>query len=92
MPKHELYAIFTGNKGRKPDKILLSKEFFEGADIDIETRAKVIYESDTNDINNRVFFCVLFVPKVLQPVGKKAYWYSGSCFHYTTVEEEYPCG
>ena len=27
MPKPELYVIFTGNKGRKPDKISLSKEF-----------------------------------------------------------------
>ena len=42
MPKPELYVIFTGNKGRKPDKISLSKEFFEGADIDIEVKAKVI--------------------------------------------------
>jgi len=29
MPKPELYVIFTGNKGQKPDKISLSKEFFE---------------------------------------------------------------
>ena len=28
MPKPELYVIFTGNKGRKPDKVSLSKEFF----------------------------------------------------------------
>ena len=35
--------IFTGNKGRKPDRISLSKEFFEGADIDVEVKAKVIY-------------------------------------------------
>ena len=46
MPKPELYVVFTGNKGRKPDKISLSKEFIEGADTDIEVKAKVIYESD----------------------------------------------
>ena len=42
MPKPELYVIFTGNKGRKPDKISLSREFFEGADIvsDGELREK----------------------------------------------------
>ena len=58
MPRPELYIIFTGNKGRKPDKIFLSKEFFEGADIDIEVRAKVIYESDTEDIINQyIIFC-----------------------------------
>ena len=58
IPKPELYVIFTGNKGRKPDKIFLSKEFFEGADIDIEVKAKVIYESDKDDIINQyIIFC-----------------------------------
>jgi len=61
MPKPELYVIYTGNRGRKPDNILLSKEFFEGADIDIEVRAKVIYESDTDDIINQyIIFCKVF--------------------------------
>ena len=61
MPKPELYVIFTGNKGRKPNKISLSKEFFEGADIDIEVKAKVIYESDTDDIINQyITFCKVF--------------------------------
>ena len=58
MPKPELYVIFTGNKGRKPDTISLSKEFFNGEDIDIEVKAKVIYESDTEDIINQyIIFC-----------------------------------
>ena len=61
MPKPELYVIFTGNKGRKPDKLSLSKEFFEGADVDIEVIAKVIYESDTDDIINQyIIFCKVF--------------------------------
>ena len=61
MPKPELYVIFTGNEGRKPDTISLSKEFFEGADIDIEVKAKVIYESDRDDIINQyIVFCKVF--------------------------------
>ena len=61
MPKPELYVIYTGNKGRKPDKISLSNEFFKGADIDIEVRAKVIYESDKDDIINQyIIFCKVF--------------------------------
>ncbi|MCM1183242.1 MAG: hypothetical protein NC337_07710 [Roseburia sp.] len=67
MPKPELYIIYTGNRGRKPDTILLSKEFFDGADIDIEVRAKVIYESDTTEsagsgdiINQYIIFCKVF--------------------------------
>ena len=61
MPKPELYVIFTGNKGRKPDTISLSKEFFNGEDIDIEIKAKVIYESDKdNIINEYIVFCKVF--------------------------------
>ena len=61
MPKPELYVIFTGNKGRKPDRLLLSEEFFKGADIDIEVKAKVIYERDTDDIINQyIIFCKVF--------------------------------
>lgn len=59
MPKPELYVIYTGNKGRKPDTISLSKEFFNGADIEI--KAKVIYESDKdNIINEYIVFCKVF--------------------------------
>ena len=61
MPKPELYVIYTGNKGRKPDTISLPKEFFNGADIDIEIKAKVIYESDKdNIINEYIVFCKVF--------------------------------
>ena len=61
MPKPELYVIYTGNKGRKPDIISLSQEFFDGADIDIEIKAKVIYESDKdNIINEYIVFCKVF--------------------------------
>ena len=61
IPKPELYVIFTGNKGKKPDKISLSKEFFEDTDIDIEVKVKVLYESDTDDIINQyIIFCKVF--------------------------------
>ncbi len=61
MPKPELYVIYTGNRGQKPDKISLSKEFFGGADIDLEIKAKVIYESGQDDIINQyILFCKVF--------------------------------
>ncbi len=61
MPKPELYVIFTGSKGRKPDVISLSQEFFDSVDIDIEIKAKVIYESDKdNIINEYIIFCKVF--------------------------------
>ena len=61
IPKPELYIIYTGNRGRKPDIISLSKEFFDDEDIDIEVKAKVIYESDKdNIINEYIVFCKVF--------------------------------
>ncbi len=61
IPKPELYIIYTGNRGRKPDTISLSKEFFDGENIDIEVKAKVIYESDKdNIINEYIVFCKVF--------------------------------
>ena len=57
----ELYIIYTGSRGRKPDTISLSKEFFNGEDVDIEVRAKVIYESGTRDIISQyIIFCKVF--------------------------------
>jgi len=61
MPRPELFIIYTGDKGRKPDTISLSKEFFGSTDADIEVKAKVIYESDTRDIINQyIIFCRVF--------------------------------
>jgi hypothetical protein len=61
MPKPELYVIFTGDRGDKPDVISLSEEFFHGEDVDIEIKAKVIYESNTDDIINQyIVFCKVF--------------------------------
>ena len=58
MPKPELYVVYTGNKGNKPNMISLSKEFFNGMEIDIEVRAKVIYESsEDNILNEYIVFC-----------------------------------
>lgn len=61
MPKPELYIIYTGNKGSKPGTISLSKEFFDGVDMDVEIKAKVIYESKNEDIINQyIIFCKVF--------------------------------
>ncbi len=63
MPKPELFVIYSGDNenGRKPDVISLSKEFFGGEDTDIEVKAKVIYESDSDDIINQyIIFCKVF--------------------------------
>jgi hypothetical protein len=61
MPKPELYVIYTGNKGEKPDVISLSEEYFGKAEIAVEVKAKVIYEQETDDIINQyIIFCKVF--------------------------------
>jgi hypothetical protein len=49
MPKPEIYVIYTGDRGNRPDVISLSEEFFGGEELNIEIKAKVIYEEDTLD-------------------------------------------
>jgi len=71
MPKSELYVIFTGNKGRRPETISLSQEFFDGADIAIAIRAKVIYESDKDNISNEyIVFCKVFNEQIMRTYAK----------------------
>jgi hypothetical protein len=61
IPKPELYVIYTGNRGRKPDVISLADEFFDGESSSVEITAKVIYERDTHDIINQyIIFCKVF--------------------------------
>jgi hypothetical protein len=61
IPKPELYVIYTGKRGNRPEILSLSEEFFNGADTAIEVKAKVIYETDSDDIINQyIVFCKVF--------------------------------
>lgn len=61
MPIPELYVIYTGDRKNIPDVISLSKEFFDGADIAVDVKVKVICESDTdNIINQYIVFCKVY--------------------------------
>lgn len=53
MPKPELYVVYTGNERGIPDTISLSEEFFDGVDIAIDVKIKVICENDTDSIINQ---------------------------------------
>jgi hypothetical protein len=52
MPKPEIYVVYTGERGDKPDKISLSRDFFNGEKVGLDIEAKVIYESDDDSIIN----------------------------------------
>ena len=61
MPIPELYVIYTGDRKNIPDVISLSKEFFDGADIAVDVKVKVICASDTdNIINQYIVFCKVY--------------------------------
>ena len=61
MPIPELYVIYTGDRKNITDVISLSKEFFDGADIAVDVKVKVICESDTdNIINQYIVFCKVY--------------------------------
>ena len=65
LPKPEIYVIFTGERADRPEEISLSEEFFDGEEIDLEIKAKVIYESDSDDIINQyIIFCKVFNEQV----------------------------
>lgn len=53
MPKPEIYVIYVGDRKTRPEEISLSEEFFEGKDICIDVRVKMIYDGKTGDIINQ---------------------------------------
>ena len=59
IPKPELYLIYYGNKGRKPEMLSFTKEFFGGNESAVEIKAKVIYgDSKKHDvISQYIAYC-----------------------------------
>ena len=65
MPKHELYVIYTGDKGKHPDVLSLKDEFFPDTDCCIDAKVQIIYLSDSDDIINQyIGFCRVFNEQV----------------------------
>ena len=74
MPKPELYMIYTENKNYVPDTISLSKEFFDGAEISIDAKVKVLYKENEEDIIGQyiIFSKVYNEQRKLHGATKKA--------------------
>ena len=53
LPKPYLYVIYTGNRKKRPDRITLSEEFFQGENTAIEVTVKMIYDGRNGDIINQ---------------------------------------
>lgn len=64
LPKPELYVIYPGERGNRPDEISLSKDVFQlGDDAPgfVDIRAKIIYDSKRGDIIDQyITFCRIF--------------------------------
>ena len=63
IPTPELYVIYPGERGNKPDEICLARDVFgidpENAFVDV--KAKIIYDSKQGDIINQyIVFCRVF--------------------------------
>ncbi len=53
MPVPELYVIYTGARKDRPEEISLSKEFFDGKEICLDVKVKMIYDGKEGDIINQ---------------------------------------
>lgn len=53
LSKPELYVIYTGNRKKRPERITLSEEFFQGENTAIEVTVKMIYDGRKGDIINQ---------------------------------------
>ena len=50
LPKPEMYVIYTGDRKERPEYISLAEEFFDGQNIFLDAKIKVLYGSDKDDI------------------------------------------
>ena len=53
MPVPELYVIYTGKRKDRPEENSLSKEFFDGKEICLDVKVKMIYDGKEGDIINQ---------------------------------------
>ena len=68
LPEPELYVIYHGERGNKPEEIYLSTEFYgreRPGSAFIELKAKVLYGDDSGDIIDQyIVFCRVFDEQV----------------------------
>lgn len=53
VPIPELYVIYTGDRKARPEEISLSEEFFDGKDICLDVKVRMIYDGKEGDIINQ---------------------------------------
>ncbi len=73
LPVPELYVIYHGERGNKPDEITLSKDIFgeeAGDNIFVDVKAKIIYDSTPGDIINQFITFARVFDRKIQEYGR----------------------
>ena len=50
LPEPELYVLYIGDRKKRPKEIKFSEEFFDGKDISVEVKVKMLYGDKEDDI------------------------------------------
>ena len=50
MPKPEIYVIYSGDRKTRPEEISFSEEFFDGEEVCLNVKVKMIYDGKEGDI------------------------------------------
>ena len=50
MPKPEIYVIYSGDRKTRPEEISFSEEFFDGEEVCLNVKVKIIYDGKEGDI------------------------------------------
>ena len=73
LPIPELYVIYHGERGDKPDEISLSKDIFEtdsSGSIFVNVKAKIIYDSTPGDIIDQFLTFARVFDQQIQKYGR----------------------
>ncbi len=70
IPKPELYVIYTGKRGNKPDFITFNDEFFGGKITDVDVKVHVIYDEDKDDIIRQYIAYTRVADEQIEKLGR----------------------
>lgn len=70
LPKPELYVIYTGNRKKRPKRISLSEEFFQGETTAVEIIVKMIYDGQEGDIINQYVTFIRILNEQIKMYGR----------------------
>lgn len=64
LPRPELYVVYTGSRKNRPERIVLSEEFFSGEKTSVEVQIKILYGGAEDIISQYVAFTKVYNEQV----------------------------